>query len=174
MESFSIGDKVNLSVAKRLLLEKRLRGEDLPTATTRTFLKPTLRPDVIPLSFSQRRLWFLSRLEQSTATYNIPLVLRLTGHLDKIALQVGLGDVVERHESLLTIFPEMEGMPRQQILDSEIAGVSLSIRLSSEATVGEELAMVVGKGFDLSREIPLRAHLFELSATERILLLVVH
>ena len=94
-------------------LVKRL-GDDGQAA--RPALRAMARPAEIPLSFAQRRLWFLDRLEGPSATYTIPLAVRLTGALDRVALEAALGDLVERHESLRTIFPDTLGVPRQLIL----------------------------------------------------------
>ena len=82
------------------------------------------RPAEIPLSYAQRRLWFLERLEggggqsgggaeSGGSTYVIPLAVRLAGRLDRAALEGALCDLVERHESLRTVFPEHLGVPRQ-------------------------------------------------------------
>ena len=151
-----------------------LAGRLNEAETARPALRRVERPAEIPLSFAQQRLWFLNRLEGSGAAYNIPLALRLTGALDRDALERALGDVVERHESLRTIFPERHGAPRQQVLDAVEAEFKLITRSSSEATLREELLAAAGEGFDLSRELPLRASLFELSGSERVLLLVMH
>ena len=132
------------------------------------------RPDEIPLSYAQRRLWFLDRLEGRSATYVIPLAVRLRGELNREALEAALGDVVERHESLRTIFPERDGVPRQQILDASAARPRLAVESVTEASLAEALASAARAGFDLSGEPPLRAHLFELAADEHVLLLLLH
>ena len=90
------------------------------------------------------------------------------------ALEAALGDVVERHESLRTIFPERDGVPRQQILDASAARPWLVIESVTEASLPEALASAARAGFDLSGEPPLRAHLFGLAADEHVLLLLLH
>jgi amino acid adenylation domain-containing protein len=72
------------------------------------------REEPLPLSFAQRRLWFLDRLEPGSPVYNLPVELRLLGRLDMGALEHGLNEVFRRHEALRTTFAEgADGEPRQ-------------------------------------------------------------
>ncbi|WP_344940885.1 amino acid adenylation domain-containing protein [Actinomadura miaoliensis] len=132
------------------------------------------RPDVIPLSYAQRRLWFLNRFEGPSATYNIPLALRIRGALDHDALRVALGDVVTRHESLRTILPDSGGVPRQLVLDPAAARPELRVTDTTDAELPVHLAAAAGHPFDISAEPPLRAHLFRLAPDEHVALLVLH
>ena len=132
------------------------------------------RPAEVPLSFAQRRLWFLHRLEGPSATYNIPMAVRLTGQLDVGALERALGDVAERHESLRTIFPDTLGVPRQEILEGALARPLLEVSRVSAAGVGMAVAEAARYGFDLASEPPLRVHLFVLGESEHVLLLLLH
>ncbi|EST31002.1 non-ribosomal peptide synthetase, partial [Streptomyces roseochromogenus] len=141
-------------------------------AGDRPRLAPYPRPDVVPLSFAQQRLWFLARLDGSSAVYNFPLALRLRGRLDTAALSAALTDVVARHETLRTVFAEDGGSPRQRIL---VAGPApFETADSSESRLAEDLARAAGHAFDLSTEPPLRATLFRLGREEHVLLLLLH
>uniref|UniRef100_UPI00215D6386 condensation domain-containing protein n=1 Tax=Streptomyces shenzhenensis TaxID=943815 RepID=UPI00215D6386 len=82
---------------------------------------------MIPMSFAQRRMWFQWRVEGSSATYNNPTIVRLTGHLNRGALATALRDVIGRHEVLRTVFPEAEGTPQQRILESTDLSWELSV-----------------------------------------------
>ncbi|MEU8686457.1 amino acid adenylation domain-containing protein [Streptomyces sp. NPDC048611] len=127
----------------------------------RSALVPVQRPDAVPLSFAQHRLWFLHKLDGPSPTYNVPLTLRLSGEVDPEALRVALEDVVERHESLRTVFPETEGEPRQVVLPPAEAGLAWETRKVSEDELPEALAAAVRHGFDLATETPVRVWLFE-------------
>ncbi|WP_461112653.1 amino acid adenylation domain-containing protein, partial [Streptomyces chlorus] len=134
------------------------------------------RPEQVPVSFAQQRLWFLHQLEGPSATYNIPLPLRLSGHLDVSALRAALGDVVARHESLRTVFADTDAGACQVVLDAAdpAAVPDLTVEDVSEEELPAALARVSAHAFDLSGEIPIRAWLFRLDETEWVLTLVVH
>ena len=119
-------------------------------------LKPMVRPAEIPLSFAQRRLWFLDRLEGPSATYNIPVAVRLSGRLEVSALEAALGDLVRRHESLRTLFAEVQGVPHQQIAEPAKVQPVLKVVPVSEADLAEALSAGAEQSFDLSTEIPFR------------------
>ena len=117
----------------------RLAGGLSGAQAARKPLQPMLRPAEIPLSFAQRRLWFLDHLEGPSPTYHIPIAVRLTGPLDAGALEAAFGDLIERHESLRTIFPETLGVPRQLILESTMARPTLKVVPVTEAELSEAL-----------------------------------
>ena len=79
------------------------------------------RPAVVPLSFAQSRLWFIDQFQGPSAIYNMPVALRLRGRLDADALGAALADVVDRQESLRTLFAAHEGIPRQLVVPAEQA-----------------------------------------------------
>ncbi|TGA81952.1 condensation domain-containing protein, partial [Streptomyces palmae] len=137
-------------------------------------LEPVDRPDPLPLSYAQRRLWFLYRLDGPSPMYNIPLAVRLTGRLDRQALRDALADVVERHEALRTVFPETAGVPRQRILEGPAARPTLEEHTIDRSEERAAVASAARYAFDLAHEIPLRATLLVLGPRECVLVLVVH
>ncbi|MGW4277212.1 condensation domain-containing protein, partial [Streptomyces seoulensis] len=129
---------------------------------------------MIPLSYAQRRLWFLTQLEGPSATYNIPMALRLSGALNRDALEDALRDVVERHEVLRTVIAVADGEPHQRILPVEETGFALTVAEVSAADLDGAVAEAARRVFPLDSEIPLRARLFAVGPDEHVLMLVVH
>ncbi|MET8682892.1 amino acid adenylation domain-containing protein [Streptomyces sp. NPDC004732] len=142
----------------------------------RPALAPAARPDRMPLSFAQRRLWFLYRLEGPSATYNVPVVLRLSGALNTQALLAGLNDVVARHEALRTVFPDTDGEPYQDIRPATEAQLQVSVETVADAELAGAVDRAVRHPFDLASELPLRAALFTVgdAVDEHVLVLVIH
>ena len=129
------------------------------------------RPEHIPLSFAQQRMWFINRFDRSNATYNIPTVLRVTGDLDLDALREAVVDVVARHEVLRTTFPAHDGVPYQRIGRASTIGAKLDWDIVDDLA---ELEAAVAEGFDVTRQWSLRVCILETAANDHILAVVVH
>ncbi|MFJ1791042.1 amino acid adenylation domain-containing protein [Kitasatospora griseola] len=152
-------------------LAERLRAAAGPV---RPALLPADRPEALPLSFAQQRLWFLHRLEGPSPTYNIPVALRLRGELHPQALHAALGDLVARHEALRTVFPDTDGVPRQLVLPAAGSAPELHTAELTEEALPEAMARAARHAFELTAEPPLRAELLVLGERDRVLMLTIH
>jgi acyl carrier protein len=135
------------------------------------------RPERLPLSYAQQRLWFFDQLQGPSPVYNMPVALRLSGPLDADALGQALADVVARHESLRTTFVASEGTPRQLVVPAEQADLGWHVFDATgweAARLEEAIGAVARHPFDLASEIPLRATLFRIAEDEHVLVAVVH
>ncbi len=143
-------------------------------AAARPPLVPAVRPERVPLSFAQQRLWFLEQLHGPGTAYNLPFAWRLTGRLDTAAIVTALGDVVTRHESLRTIFTVTDGQPYQHIIPSGEASVPVTIASACADELAGLIDAAAGYVFDLACELPVRAWLFEVGEHEQVLVLLTH
>ena len=141
----------------------------------------TRRPnrDRAPLSFAQQRLWFLDRLEGSSATYNISSAMHLAGRLDVAALDRSLTEIVRRHEVLRTTFAEHRGAP-VQVVGSPPARTLAVVDLTALPAAARRSQLdarrrdEARRPFDLARGPLLRATLLPTSGERSTLLVSVH
>ncbi|MGW5441208.1 amino acid adenylation domain-containing protein [Nocardia asteroides] len=143
-----------------------------PTDPGRPAIGGRARGERIPLSYSQLAMWFQYRMEGAGTVGNMPLTLRFDGALDIAALRSALDDVVSRHESLRTTFPEHDGVPYQVVHPA--TAVPLPIREIAAADLSAELAAIAGYAFTLDGEPLIRAELLVLDADTHVLSLLVH
>ncbi|MEM7134559.1 MAG: amino acid adenylation domain-containing protein [Chloroflexota bacterium] len=125
------------------------------------------RDQPLPLSFGQQRLWFLDQLEPGSASYNMPAMIRLTGQLDVAALEASFRYLIERHESLRTIFgtKEDEGEPIQIIHPPSWAAqfILTTISVASEEEAAQLAQQEAMTPFSLSSGPLLRVRLFQIT-----------
>ncbi|MFI0816198.1 amino acid adenylation domain-containing protein [Streptomyces sp. NPDC021098] len=144
-------------------------------SAVRAPLRPGPRPDRVPLSFAQARLWFLHQFEDAGPTYHMPFAVTLDGPLDTEALRAALLDVMTRHESLRTVVDVHDGEPWQRpttpatppfetVEAGGVDGAGLAGRLATDAA----------RPFDLATEPPLRATLYALGPDRHVLMLLLH
>ncbi|QDQ90991.1 amino acid adenylation domain-containing protein [Rhodococcus sp. WB9] len=132
------------------------------------------RPDRIPLSPAQQRLWFLNRVDPESPVYNLPLAVRLTGGLDVDALRHAARDLLGRHESLRTVFPAIDGVPAQVVLPVDEVHLDLTPVEVSQRSVDGEVLSFLSAGFDVTVDAPVRGRLLKVGEHEHVLVMAVH
>ncbi|WP_433195708.1 amino acid adenylation domain-containing protein [Nocardia sp. CA-107356] len=139
-------------------------------------LTAQIRPDRIPLSYAQQRMWFLNRFDITSAVNNIPLAVRLSGRLDIDALRAAAGDLADRHEVLRTIYPDIDGEGFQVVLPAGAphAVPELAVTTAAAPELSDLIGAEVLAGFDVTTAPPVRLRLFQLGESEYVLVCVVH
>ncbi|BCN49118.1 hypothetical protein RE9416_24190 [Prescottella equi] len=137
-------------------------------------LEPAERPAAVPVSLAQKRMWFINQFDTSSAAYNVVLPVRLDGDLDRGALRAAVADVLDRHESLRTRFPMIDGEPVQVIVPTAAVAPDLEPESVAEQDVAERVAEFAGRGFDVTVAPPVRSLLLRVGPQTHVLVIVVH
>jgi amino acid adenylation domain-containing protein len=136
------------------------------------------RNGAMPLSFTQKGLWFFHQLEPGTS-YNIPVAIRFNGQLNISALVQGLNEIVRRHEALRTILPTVDGEPFQLVRPHTAPPPPLVDLSSLPQAQRDEMAHRLlkeetGRPFDLAAGPLLRIFLLQLGQGDLLMLLTMH
>ncbi|WP_346044517.1 amino acid adenylation domain-containing protein [Actinomadura chokoriensis] len=171
----------------RALLGAELSIADVFEAPTVAALAPRLvktdvvrvrdveRPEVVPASAAQRGLWLEERLRGPSASYALPLGLRLRGPVDEEALGAAFADVVARHEALRTLLVEgPDGLPVQHVREPHARLTVVDARGETPERVAAIERDAAAHAFDIGRDLPVRGTLVRTGDDERSLILLLH
>ncbi|MFD3704274.1 amino acid adenylation domain-containing protein [Nocardia sp. NPDC058658] len=157
--------------------QQRLSAHALP-------LTARPRPELIPLSYAQQRMWFLNRFDPTSAVDNIPVAVRLSGRLDLPALRGAIADLIARHEVLRTVYPAagategavLDGAGHQVVLAAgdPAAMPEFEVVEVAEDEVTEAIGVAALTGFDVTAGPPVRVRVLAVSETEHVVVCVVH
>ncbi|MHC8352108.1 amino acid adenylation domain-containing protein [Pseudomonas sp. RT4P38] len=131
------------------------------------------------LSYAQQRMWFLWQLDPQSGAYNLPGAVRLTGQLNLLALEQAFASLVERHETLRTVFQRQADGNLLQVPASaplvidqvDFSALPANEREQAVARAAEQQSVLP---FDLSAGPLLRVTLLKLAEQEHVLLLTLH
>ncbi|MFL1598115.1 amino acid adenylation domain-containing protein [Gordonia amicalis] len=147
----------------RTLTQRRLAAQPL---------RHRPRPDRIPLSYAQQRIWFINQFDVTSPVYNMPVAFDVHGDPDLDALRAALLDVVARHEPLRTVYPmSHDGVPEQLVVDASAAAALLRW---DEATGIDDAMALCGEGFDVTTELPIRVATATIEGGYRVVVVIHH
>ena len=169
----------SLSPAQRQLFRQQLAAAGIPweQVSSEPTIQASPRPEQLPLSASQKHLWVLHQLYPQTTAYHISLVLSIQGELVIAALQQSFQSIVNRHESLRTVFVQADDQPYSKILPTVELGLStvdLSETKDRQSVVKAWQEKLTKTPFDLAHDPLIRAQLFKLEDDRFELILVLH
>ena len=152
-----------------------LRSATTPSKPLESVIDPVARTEELPLSFAQQRMWFLYQMDRQNPAYNEALTIRLTGRLNIDILEQTINAIIQRHESLRTSFPMVEGKPIQKIAPSlKIKLLVVNLKDIPQEQIDKQIIEELQKPFDLTQSPLLRCTLFDLGYENYILVNVFH
>lgn len=135
------------------------------------------RQGLLPLTFSQERMWLLNQLEPDGAAYNVAGAVLARGPLEPELLERALSVLVERHELLRSRYPTVDGQPRLEILPQLQVGwpcEDVSTFPDPMAEARRRASELAGRPFDVARDVLLRAAAYRLGPDAHLLVLSLH
>jgi amino acid adenylation domain-containing protein len=134
---------------------------------------------VFPLSFAQRRLWFLHQLEPGNTFYNLPLAVPFNVGVNKVILERSINEIVNRHETLRTVFDAADGEPMQIVRPTlavplTVVDVRTLSRDEQNAETARLMTEMAQQPFDLAHGPLVRVALIQQGIQEHVFVLVMH
>lgn len=171
------------ALREELLKNKRLLLEHLQPATNGKESNPeeavANQEEHVPLSFSQERIWFLTRLDPDSSAYTVPLAVRISGQLNVLVLEQAFSELIRRNEILRTVCSATDGQLAQVVVEPgnfflpvvDLSGLAEGVQVAEVLRMANEETQ---RPFDLTVGPMLRLKLLRLAENEHVLVLTIH
>lgn len=166
----SAANRQRLPAEAQALIAQRLKKWEHRAAQPQRLRRR--RATSAPLSFAQQRLWFLEQLDPGEPVYHVHCALRLIGPVQAQHLHAAINEIVRRHETLRTVFPTSNGVPIQRV--NPPLNVPLTRTIIDRTELHSRMEAEAARPFDLSKDLMLRAAMFELAPDEHVLQFTMH
>ncbi|MFE6916842.1 amino acid adenylation domain-containing protein, partial [Streptomyces rubiginosohelvolus] len=127
-----------------------------------------------PLSYEQERLWILEAMSGVGTLYHVPWAWRTRGPLDTAALRGAMEDLITDHAILRTRFPQVDGVPVQDVLTPGRSPLDFAELPTDEEKVADAVAAAARATFRLEDEPPVRVRVFTLRDDDHVILMCLH
>ena len=139
----------------------------------------TGRPDELPLTSAQMRIWVFSHLNPELPIFNTFRAYRIFGPFRLDLLEKCLGEIAARHEVLRTTYPEIDGIPRPVIADSgyirlEVSDAADLFASGSEDEITDYCNKRISRPIELTSGPVFWAEVVRAAEDEHILIMVSH
>lgn len=147
----------------------------LADSTSGPALKAREHTEPVPVSEAQRGTWLVNQADPESTAYNLPLVLRLVGELDVTALQMAIGDLLERQQALRTRYPMIGGVPVMMVerVDEVLSRMNLD-PVQVNGPLSEAIAELTERGFDVVNAAPISVGVLRVAADDHVLVFLIH
>lgn len=174
LDIYDPNDNLNESLLQELKNHKAALIDLLNGSKASSFveIKKARKQEYYELSSAQKRLFFLYDMDKESLAYNMPQILKLKGYVDVEKLRNAFAALVQRHESLRTVFKLVKQKPYQHVISEVLFEIEYYVKNKEEST--ESIINWFIRPFELEEEIPFRVGLVKLEEDEYLLMIDMH
>ena len=175
-KAFSTNHNINSVFSNPTIRQFAAFLEEATAGPTMSPMVPVDEASYYEASHGQKRMWLLNKFDDTGSAYNIAVTYEIEGALDQEVFAQAWKALIERHESLRTVFTEIDGEPHQivQAYGSQYAPHFLNLEGEMGQVIDATVSSIAETALDLENGPLSMAVVLQTSGDNDILCLVFH